>query len=78
MNLAQFLLRLDNEYNGHKQTEIKGLSVEDGMEICKLLEKEFDGNVSFTLEWWSDGCFTVWQKDELNDKDDKIILTSVK
>lgn len=30
MNIAEFLLKLENKYCDHYQTEIKGLSVEDG------------------------------------------------
>lgn len=77
MNVAQFLLNIKNEHNGHKQTEIRGLSVEEGIHICRELEKEFDNKVSFTLELWTDGTFTIWEKNEFDNKN-RIILSSVK
>ena len=61
MNFAKFLLETENEYAGHKQTEIKGLSIEDGMKLCKELE-ELEPFYSFVLELWTDGNYTIWQK----------------
>ena len=61
MNFAKFLLETENEYAGHKQTEIKGLSIEDGMKLCKELE-ELEPEYSFVLEVWTDGNYTIWQK----------------
>ena len=62
MNFAKFLLETENEYAGHKQTEIKGLSIEDGMKLCKELEA-LEPFYSFVVELWSDGNYTIWQKD---------------
>ena len=61
MNFAKFLLETENEYNSHKQTEIKGLSIEDGVALCKELE-ELESEYSFVLELWSDGNYTIYQK----------------
>lgn len=61
MNFAKFLLETENEYAGHKQTVIKGLSIEDGMELCKELE-ELEPKYSFVLELWTDGNYTIYQK----------------
>ena len=61
MNFAKFLLETENEYNSHKQTEIKGLSVEDGIALCRELE-ELEPEYSFVLELWTDGNYTIWQK----------------
>ena len=61
MNFAKFLLETENEYAGHKQTEIKGLSIEDGMKLCKELE-ELEPEYSFVLELWTDDNYTIWQK----------------
>lgn len=46
MNIAKLLLSMDNQYNEHYQTTVKGLTVEEGMEICRLLEEEFDNQES--------------------------------
>ena len=62
MNLAEFLLNTPNEYNSHKQTEIKGLSIEDGMKLCKELE-ELEPYYAFVIELWSTGDYTIYQKD---------------
>ena len=62
IGFAEFLLNTPNEYTGHKQTEIKGLSIEDGMKLCKELE-ELEPFYSFVVELWSDGNYTIWQKD---------------
>lgn len=63
MNIAEFLLKLENQYHGHYQTEIKGLSIEDGLQICKELEEYTDNQYSFVLELWTCGSYTVYQKD---------------
>lgn len=63
MNIAKFLMSIDNQYNGHFQTETKGMSLEQGMEICKELEELFDNKYSFVLELWTCGGFTINQKD---------------
>ena len=61
MNFAKFLLETENEYAGHKQTEIRGLSIEDGMKLCKELE-ELEPSYSFVIELWTDGNYTIYQK----------------
>lgn len=76
MNIAKLLLSIDNMYNGHYQTTIKGLTVEQGMEICRLLEKEFDNQESFVLELWTDGNFTIYKKDGIASGQDQIILAT--
>ena len=63
MNIAKLLLNLDNKYNDHHQTVIKGLTLKQGMKICKKLEKYTDNKESFVLELWTDGNFSVYQKD---------------
>lgn len=63
MNIAQLLLNIDNEYNGHHQTVIKGLTLEDGIQICKELEEYTDNRESFVLELWTDGNWSIYQKD---------------
>lgn len=63
MNIAEFLLKLENQYNGHFQTEIKGMSVEDGLRLCKELEEHTDNEYSFVLELWTCGSYTVYCKD---------------
>lgn len=62
MNVAELLLNIDNEYNGHKQTIINGLSVEQGIEICKALQEYTNDEYSFVIELWSDGSFSIIQK----------------
>ena len=63
MSLAELLLKIDNQYNGHFQTLIAGLTLKQGIEICKELEEYTEGQYSFVLELWTDGNFTVYQKD---------------
>ena len=76
MNIAKLLLSLDNQYNGHYQTIIKGLTVEQGMEICRLLEEEFDNQERFVLELWTGGEFTIYKKDGIAPGQDQIILAA--
>lgn len=76
MNIAKLLLSLDNQYRGHYQTVIKGLSVEQGMEICRLPEEEFDNQESFVLELWTDNNFIVYKKDGIASGQDQIILST--
>lgn len=61
-SLAQFILKTtDNKKYQHLQHEVKGLSVEDGLQICKDLEELTDRNDSFTLQLWTDGSFAVYR-----------------
>lgn len=76
MNIAKLLLSMDNQYGGHYQTTIKGLTVEEGMEICRLLEEEFDNQESFVLELWVDGSFAIRRKDGIAAGQDQTILTA--
>ena len=79
MNIAEILLNIQNEYNGHLQTVIKGLTLKQGMEICKSLEEYTDNQHSFVLELWTDGCFTIWEKDYFQGRtngNDRMILSS--
>lgn len=81
--LAQILLGVSSQdYNGHKQITIKGLTVEQGIEIIKELEEVTNHSYDFVLEVWGDGNFTLYQKNfwkegehPLNHKD-RIILGS--
>lgn len=50
-------------YNQHFQTELSSLSVEDGITICKSLEKYVEHEHSFVMELWTSGGFTIYQKD---------------
>lgn len=61
LSFAEFLLNTPNEYAGHKQTEIRGLSIEDGMKLCKELE-ELEPYYAFVIELWSTGDYTIYQK----------------
>ncbi len=63
MKIAEFLLKLDNKYNDHYQTEIKGLSVEDGVALCRELEEYTENKYSFVLELWTCESYTIYQKD---------------
>lgn len=79
MNIAKLLLNMQNQYNGHYQTVIKGLTVKQGKKICKELEKYTNDQYSFVLELWSDGNFTIYQKDFWKDRtngNDRIILAT--
>lgn len=80
MNICELLLNIENEYNGHKQTTIKGLVIEDALDICKDLEEYTNKSHSFVLEVWSCGGFTLVQKDYFKDHilghKDRIILGS--
>lgn len=63
LTVAELLLKIDNEYNGHKQTTINGLSLKQAKQICKDLEKLTDNEHSFVVELWTDGSMTIYQKD---------------
>lgn len=62
-SFAQFLLNQIKEVNGHCQTEVKGLSIEEGLEICKELEELTNKQSSFTLQLWTCGGYTLYQMD---------------
>ena len=79
MNVAELLMNIENKYNEHYQTVIKGLTVEQGMEICKELEEHTNKEYSFVLELWTDNTFTIWQKDYFQGRtngNDRIILST--
>lgn len=80
-SFAEFLLSQTKQYNGHLQCEVSGLSIEDGIEICKELEEFCGKKKSFTLEVWTDGGFCIhemdyWEKDEhVNGDRNRMILS---
>lgn len=80
MKLAKFLLNLDNLYNGHYQTVIKGLTLKEALKICKELEEYTNHEHSFVVEVWSDGSFTLYRKDYFPEGNptgrDQVILAS--
>lgn len=63
VTLAEFLLKTKDEYNGHLQTQITGLSIKKAIRLCKELEAVTDDEYSFVVEVYTDGSFTIWQKD---------------
>ena len=78
MNICKLLLNLDNDYNGHFQTIIKGMTTKQGLKLCKKLEKYTNDSYSFVLEIYVDGSFTLLQKDYFKNHSlghrDRIIL----
>lgn len=62
-NFAKILLESKEEYNGHLQTTVSKLSIEEGIEICKELEEYCDYEYSFVCEVYVDKGFTILQKD---------------
>lgn len=62
-SFAQFLLNQTKQCNGHLQAEAKGISVEEGLEICRELEELTDKRSCFTLQLWTCGGFTLYQMD---------------
>lgn len=67
ITVAEMLMRIDNEYNGHKQTTINGISIKEAQQICKDLEELSNKEYSFVLEIWTDGSMTIYQKDFFTD-----------
>jgi hypothetical protein len=76
MSLAAVLLKMDNQYNGHYQTTITGLTLEQGIEICKGLEEHTDNKHSFVLELWTCGNYTIYKKDGLGIGKDQMIVST--
>lgn len=76
MSFAELLLKMDNQYNGHYQTTISGLTLEQGIDICKELEEYTSNQYSFVLELWTDGAFTIYKKDGLGVEADQMILST--
>lgn len=78
-SFANFLLNQTNVYNGHFQATISGMSVEDALLICKELEDLTES--MFVVELWSDGSYTIYQKDfwkvgqRLDGQTDRMILS---
>lgn len=60
-SFAEFLLNQTKQCNGHLQAEVKGLSVEEGLEICKELEELTNKQSSFTLQLWTCGGYALYQ-----------------
>lgn len=76
MSLAELLLKMDNKYDGHYQTTITGLTLEQGIELCKELEEYVDKEYSFVLELWTDSAFTIYKKDGLGSGIDQMIVSN--
>jgi hypothetical protein len=62
MNVAEILLNIQNEYNGHKQTIIRGLTVEDGHQILDALS-DITGGSLFSLRMYDREEFSIYQED---------------
>lgn len=62
ITVADFLMTSENEYNGHKQTEIGGVSLETLLQILKDLE---DSNPPylFAIQLFCDKSGYIEQKD---------------
>lgn len=76
MSLAELLLKINNQYQGHYQTVISGLTLEQGMELCRKLEQHSGGKDSFVIELWTDSNFTIYKKDGLGIGKDQIIVST--
>lgn len=76
MSLAELLLKMNNKYNEHYQTVISGLTLEQGIDICKELEHYTGDKDSFVLELWTDSNFTIYKKDGLGIGKDQIIVST--
>jgi hypothetical protein len=76
MSLAELLLKMHKQCNGHYQTTVSGLTLEQGMEICKQLEEYTDGQYSFVLELWTCGNYTIYKKDGLGIGKDQVIVST--
>lgn len=61
MNVAELLLSVQNEYNGHLQTQIDGLTRQQVKDIVAELH-EYDPDSCFVIEEWPEGA-TIYQKD---------------
>ena len=61
-NFSEFLLNTNDEYNGHKKTEVSGISFEDAIQIAKDLEDSTRDKI-FVVESYTDGCMTILEKD---------------
>ena len=64
LSIAKLLLEIDNEFNGHKGTVIKGLSLKHARRICKELEEYTNDGSSFVVELWTDNNWSILQKDK--------------
>lgn len=76
MSLAELLLKMDNQYNSHYQTVISGLTLQQGIDICKELEEYTGGKESFVIELWTCGVFTIYKKDGISQGVDQIIVST--
>ena len=76
MSIAELLLKIDNQYSGHYQTVINGLTLEQGIAICKELEEYTGGQHSFVLELWTCGAFTIYKKDGIALGEDQMIVST--
>lgn len=76
MSLAELLLKMNNKYNSHYQTVISGLTLEQGMDICRELEEYTEGQYSFVLELWTCGNYTIYKKDGLGIGKDQMIVST--
>lgn len=80
MDLCNFLLNKGNDYNGHKQHEWKGLTIEEGLEIVQALEVYTKHKYIFYLQVYSDKSYTICQSgywkpgEQVNGDTDRNIL----
>lgn len=62
-SFANFLLSQTREHNGHMQASATGMSIEDGLALCRELEELTDKRSCFTLQLWTCGGFTLYEMD---------------
>ena len=80
-NFAKILLNNKNQYNGHLQFNVSGMTVDEGLALCEYLHKETNGDSSFVCEVWTDKNFSIYQKDFWKDGEhiaghkDRLILS---
>lgn len=73
MNVAQFIMKIESNAGGHKETIVHGLSMQEALDLVKELDKEYPRSL-FYLKWFGDDSASIYEGYMEADKEDRLIL----
>lgn len=82
MKVSNLLMSVTNEYNGHKQTFINGISVEQGRQILDELNEDYQDSIFYMVLFPSSEGFSIYEQDYWKEGEhllghrDRLILSS--
>lgn len=73
MNVAEFIMKIESNAGGHKETIVHGLSMQEAVDLVKELDKEYPRSL-FYLKWFGDESGSIYEGYMEAGKGDRLIL----